>query len=101
MCSNHGTCTGGACSCSTNFQGSECENMTAPLGLGVAVDGFVTSSRWNYFYFVANTETSLLFSLDVTTVGGDADIFVLKNTYPSLVYFFIFIYFYFFFIFFI
>ena len=84
-CSYHGNCVSGSCQCQTNFSGVDCGNMTAPMQIGETVSGYVSQGTWNYFYYLSNTESNIVFTLDVSTPQGDADIFVLKNSYPSLI----------------
>eukprot|EP01121_Diplochlamys_sp_Union-15-3_P020466 TRINITY_DN7995_c0_g1_i1.p1 TRINITY_DN7995_c0_g1~~TRINITY_DN7995_c0_g1_i1.p1 ORF type:complete len:587 (-),score=80.34 TRINITY_DN7995_c0_g1_i1:88-1605(-) len=83
QCSNHGTCSGNACSCNPDYSGLYCETKLSPLTNTDEVQGYVEQNTWNYYSYNVGTANNWVVLVQQTTSTADCDLFLKPGAKPS------------------
>jgi len=83
-CSNHGTCNGNTCSCSSGYTGGYCQQKTGDMVLGVNYPGYADVGIWNFWRSTPNSGSNLVITVNETGgAGTDCDIYAKAGANPT------------------
>jgi len=84
-CNGRGTCTDdGKCICKTGFAGDDCSYTITALTSGTILPSQkVARTQWMFYSINTTTGQGLRIQVNQTVIGGDADVYILRGTYPT------------------
>eukprot|EP01094_Clydonella_sp_ATCC50884_P022664 TRINITY_DN525_c0_g1_i1.p1 TRINITY_DN525_c0_g1~~TRINITY_DN525_c0_g1_i1.p1 ORF type:complete len:574 (-),score=194.62 TRINITY_DN525_c0_g1_i1:43-1764(-) len=83
-CSGHGRCQGLECTCNDGWVGEDCSSAVKHLVSQQSMSESVAQAEWKYYYLDITNENELRIIVNETTEAGDSDIYVRKDSMPSL-----------------
>eukprot|EP01114_Cavostelium_apophysatum_P016517 TRINITY_DN4714_c0_g2_i1.p1 TRINITY_DN4714_c0_g2~~TRINITY_DN4714_c0_g2_i1.p1 ORF type:complete len:607 (+),score=104.29 TRINITY_DN4714_c0_g2_i1:149-1969(+) len=85
-CNNHGSCitSTGTCQCNAPWTGDDCSYQITALTTGtLKTNQHVNIKSWQFYTITTVSGSGLTVTVNSTTMGQDADVYMLQNAIPT------------------
>eukprot|EP01105_Mastigella_eilhardi_P005211 TRINITY_DN16972_c0_g1_i1.p1 TRINITY_DN16972_c0_g1~~TRINITY_DN16972_c0_g1_i1.p1 ORF type:complete len:584 (-),score=126.48 TRINITY_DN16972_c0_g1_i1:157-1887(-) len=83
-CSGHGTCQNDRwCACEAGYFGSDCSIYGTPATSGEWTEASLEEGEWKFYGFSVPTGSGFRCDVQQTSVGGDVDLYIQRDTIPT------------------